>query len=350
MRKAQALIYLLFFLSVFTNIRAQAEALPANGLLWKISGNELRKPSYLFGTYHAKGGMQILDSIKGVEALLNSAEQLICESRFSIAAISNPKRSSESGKMITSLKPWPVVDSTYNNLLTVNQRVAFDSVFNSNKTIKGIIQSNLRPSSLMSFLKWSYSEVHDKSERKSTENLKPTNDANKSDMLDFYFQKLAKQQGKAIVELDLNNVYLKILEEVNSEIPQISYKKEVDMLMFYIANHARIDSMQREKSNKIISAYLKQNIGYLSIVKPNNESDLLDNLLQGDLVTAKLNERENRIIVVERNNMWMAKIPTLIKDKPSFIAVGAAHLPGEKGLVNQLRKLGYVVENILCVQ
>jgi len=40
----------------------------------------------------------------------------------------------------------------------------------------------------------------------------------------------------------------------------------------------------------------------------------------------------------------------LIKNKSSFIAVGTSHLGGEKGLVNQPRKLGYVLENISRIE
>ena len=39
----------------------------------------------------------------------------------------------------------------------------------------------------------------------------------------------------------------------------------------------------------------------------------------------------------------MKKIPDLIAEKSCFIAVGAAHLVEEKGLINKLRELGYTV-------
>jgi len=45
-----------------------------------------------------------------------------------------------------------------------------------------------------------------------------------------------------------------------------------------------------------------------------------------------------------RNENWMEKIPALIQEKPSFIAVGALHLTGEMGLIELLRNEGYRVE------
>ena len=39
----------------------------------------------------------------------------------------------------------------------------------------------------------------------------------------------------------------------------------------------------------------------------------------------------------------IVKLKTLLADKALVIAVGAGHLPGEKGLINLLRKEGYTV-------
>jgi hypothetical protein len=35
-----------------------------------------------------------------------------------------------------------------------------------------------------------------------------------------------------------------------------------------------------------------------------------------------------------------------MQKEPSFIAVGAAHLPGEQGVLNLLRKQGYSVDAV----
>jgi uncharacterized protein YbaP (TraB family) len=42
----------------------------------------------------------------------------------------------------------------------------------------------------------------------------------------------------------------------------------------------------------------------------------------------------------------MDKLPTMMKEKPSFIAVGCLHLVGDDGLLNRLRKEGYKVEQV----
>jgi hypothetical protein len=47
------------------------------------------------------------------------------------------------------------------------------------------------------------------------------------------------------------------------------------------------------------------------------------------------------ILLYHRNRNWVEKLKTLLKEKALFIAVGAGHLPGEKGVINLLRKEGY---------
>jgi uncharacterized protein YbaP (TraB family) len=36
----------------------------------------------------------------------------------------------------------------------------------------------------------------------------------------------------------------------------------------------------------------------------------------------------------------------LLKEKSTFVAVGAGHLPGEMGIINLLRKQGFIVEAV----
>ena len=57
----------------------------------------------------------------------------------------------------------------------------------------------------------------------------------------------------------------------------------------------------------------------------------------------KMNEMMQSMLT-DRNKDWMKHIPTYIKNKSTFIAVGAAHLPGEEGLIQLLRDAGYTVE------
>ena len=52
------------------------------------------------------------------------------------------------------------------------------------------------------------------------------------------------------------------------------------------------------------------------------------------------------IFIEKRNIKWLPKIIDEINNKGTFITVGAGHLPGEKGLINLLRKKGFKLKSI----
>ena len=51
-------------------------------------------------------------------------------------------------------------------------------------------------------------------------------------------------------------------------------------------------------------------------------------------------------MIYNRNQAWAEKLPSIMKTAPTFVAVGALHLPGEKGVLNLLKKQGYTVEPV----
>lgn len=52
-------------------------------------------------------------------------------------------------------------------------------------------------------------------------------------------------------------------------------------------------------------------------------------------------------LLVQRNNCWMPKIKTMLKTKEvEYILVGALHLVGEEGILQQLKDAGYTVTNL----
>ena len=67
----------IFFLSIALSANAQKKN-PNNTLLWEISGKELTKPSYLFGTYHfADKGF--VDTMKVLNEKLAAADVIVGE-------------------------------------------------------------------------------------------------------------------------------------------------------------------------------------------------------------------------------------------------------------------------------
>jgi hypothetical protein len=53
-----------------------------------------------------------------------------------------------------------------------------------------------------------------------------------------------------------------------------------------------------------------------------------------------------KIYFDDRNKLWMPKIEKLIQERPTFISIGAVHMAGESGLLSLLKKAGYKVDPI----
>ena len=51
-------------------------------------------------------------------------------------------------------------------------------------------------------------------------------------------------------------------------------------------------------------------------------------------------------LTYERNTNWVKVMPEIMKEAPTFFAVGAAHLCGDKGVLRLLEKEGYKIEGV----
>lgn len=342
--KARLLCFLFLSFSLSICAANQSEPLPSYGLLWKITGNGLEKPSYLFGTFHGRGGMQILDSIKGLDSIFNTTDQFLCESRINFANINNSENSYTSNKLDRQLKPWPVVDSTYDNILSISQKKVLDSVLLSDKMLTYIKPLNYRPLMLMSSIKFSYSDLHKKPAIKYSKDYKPNDTTHV--FLDLYLDSRAMKRNMKIVALDLKDEYRKLIDSLYCNLSQISYSAEVDLMMYYIENHSAMDSTEKTRMAKAISYYLNQDIRSMLSQNENHvkEPSLRNNPIQ-IILGNEYSEKYVKLMIDQRNSNWMKKIPDYIVESSCFIAVGAAHLAGENGLINQLRVLGYYVNS-----
>ena len=55
---------------------------------------------------------------------------------------------------------------------------------------------------------------------------------------------------------------------------------------------------------------------------------------------------DNERLVFERNANWVKAMPDIMRQAPTFFAVGAAHLCGDRGVLRMLEKEGYKVEGV----
>ena len=134
------------------------------------------------------------------------------------------------------------------------------------------------------------------------------------------FVKVAAEKTKPIIGLETVAFQSKALDSRPLE-------KQVTSLV----EMAKDPQKSADELKKLIQVYKEQNA---------------DKLRSAALEQEKSDAEFNKAIIDDRNASWIPKIETLIKAKPSFIAVGGGHLGGKPGVLNLLRSKGYTVKPI----
>jgi uncharacterized protein YbaP (TraB family) len=55
---------------------------------------------------------------------------------------------------------------------------------------------------------------------------------------------------------------------------------------------------------------------------------------------------EDEALIYGRNAAWAEKMPAMMNEAATLFVVGAAHLPGEKGVLELLKAKGYTIEAV----
>ncbi len=234
------------------------EIVVENQLLWEISGNGLKKNSYLFGTFHTndKRVFRLSDS---TYFAINQAEAVVLETDVTELFVKWDTRREEV------------------RLLYDENGNPYTSSRNASKTLYG------------------------------DENGMPQ-------FLDAYFHQYCFNASKEFYPL----------ESVQDQLNLLGGKS--DYLPSYSEMESRIVSQE-----KIVGLYL------------NGDIYALDKLMRTSLLVYPGLYDE---LIIDRNELMLKGIDSLLKQKQLFIAVGAGHLAGDKGLINLLRAKGYKLRKV----
>ena len=282
------LILAVFVLSLIVNAPAQ--------LLWKVSGNGLTKPSYLFGTHHLIEKEQIRDFDK-ILALAGQADAVVGEMEMKNML----------GMQLKMLKGVMMRDSTERELMSEADYNMVDAEFKQTMNMGLTKLNKMKPMMLSALYSIKiYSKLNNL--RKQPEGV------------DMLFQNIAHKNKKSVIGLET------IEQQIDIMFNSIPLKRQADLLV----------SEVKEKE-KGVENLKKMNAAYLA-----GDLAQLEALNNDDEMTAD----ERKIMIGARNDAWMKKLVALIPDKSCFVAVGCMHLTGEAGLISQLRKAGYTLEGI----
>ncbi len=268
------------------------DVLPVNSLLWKIDGNGLKAPSYLFGTIHLICENDVVMS-KATKRVFSQTKQLAMEIDMGNV---------EGGDMFGLLEKGALMkgDTTLEMLLDTASMEFVRAYFQDSLGVPLFPPMNrMKPMFLGTMLL----EGEQECEQTSYEEE---------------FVSLAKKQKKPTLGIET-------VEEQLALFDYLPYKQQAEML---VGDLKSMMNPSTEASGLSLQSVTK-------LYKEGKISDLLE-LLR----TQEAGEFEE-VLLNRRNRAWIPILERMIRSKSTFIAVGAGHLAGEQGVINLLRKQGF---------
>jgi uncharacterized protein YbaP (TraB family) len=255
-----------------------------NSLLWEVSGNGLEKPSYLYGTIHVICGGDYFLSEKTKKAF-EASSKLVLEMNYADPNEMEFMQKSAIGKEPLSKKINP------------EQLAKLDAILkkSTGMTIKQVDAFTLMTvSGLISMKNFGCTDMK---------------------FYEMEFAAMAKKRNIEVVGLETVKFQIESYGNAYSDDETIAMSEE-----------------SHDDTDLSVANYKKENI-----------EELYKATTAADVMAAKA----KKYMLDERNSKWVKILPEMMKKESLFVGVGAAHLGGEFGVINLLRKAGYIVKPIM---
>lgn len=280
----------IFFLSVclltfYTNICSQSAKMP-NTFLWRISGNGLAKPSYLYGTFHLndKKLFYFGDSLyAALESSNGFAAELNLDSLVSYMIREMFKK--EKGKKLKDVLDKETFRKIEKKL---EKKIGKKATEITTTDIKEETSKTLK-------------ESYKKGEM--------------GGFMDAYLYNIAKKQGK----------WVGGIEDMEDQMDLIN-DDDFNIDAEYILQATSDD--EEAFLTKMIAIYVAEDLESLNEMYGNKLKNFTDKFL------------------IARNKKMTHRIDSLGHIRNTLFTVGVAHLPGEQGVINLLQQKGYIVEPV----
>ena len=280
-------------------------------LLYKISGNDLEKPSYIIGTHHL-ANVGFVEKINGVKEALTETEQVYGELKWD--AMTNP----DSLKAMQERMMLPE-GQTLKTILTPEQYKRLDAFMTakmgagmSNPMVEAQM-GKLTPMALVTQFQVLLFLMNHMGE------------FDPSSTFDQYFQAQAQKNNLPCGGLETMSFQAQVLYG------STPMERQVEQLMCLIDN----EQFNVQMLEEMTKAFYAQDL------------DALKKAMDVKLGTScDSTPEEEAALIDNRNADWLTKMTAIMKQAPTFFAVGAGHLPGEKGVLQLLRNAGYTVEGV----
>ncbi len=273
------------------NLFGTQNDLNPNNLLWRISGNELQTPSYLFGTIHVICADDFV-AYEALEEKMGKTEKLMLELNL------------QDPGLVMGLQMGMVMqdEKTIADLLSEEEYARVKQFFADSLEMQISAVERVQPFFLVSM-------------------MFPHMLGCQPQSYEGYLMQLAAQK-----EIPLDG--LETLQDQLDVFKKLTYEEQAGILMESLNDYAK----SREEFRQLLDLYLSMD---------------LEGMHQMSHESLSQWEDFERSILKERNQRWIPRMEALMKEKPVFFAVGAAHLPGETGVLQLLKDKGYTLEPLL---
>ena len=297
-----------FFLSLFI---AFVSVVVCNAqLLYKISHKNLEKPSYIVGTYHLAPA-SFIDSIPGATAALVAVDVVCGE------VVMSEMEGRENQKKVKAAMMLPDGKSL-SDVLTA------DEMQRLNAYMDKLLGMNLDNPILKSQM-GKMTPMALSTQLQLVQYMKLTPKFNPMKLLDAHFQNAAKKAGKQV----------KGLETVDFQIATLymgtTLERQKQQLFCMVEN----DEYYSLQMKQLAEAYFAQDMEALWEITEEKLGNLCDSTPE-----------EDEALIYGRNAAWAEKMPAMMNEAATLFVVGAAHLPGEKGVLELLKAKGYTIEAV----
>lgn len=264
-------------------------------LVWKISGNRLKKTSYIFAS-HPLIPVIYLDSVPGLYKAFNECGTVISEINLNTIDATNKLQQA-------ATIPGRKYISDYLSKDTFN---LVDKELRDNLKIGLKEMSAMRPELILEFYK--------------QELFKQLTGISDDAQSDSYFQQIAEEKGKKVIGLESIESYIKSL------IANRSVQSEAKILAQRVMHK---DELSKELLS-INNLYRKGKINdlYLLSAKDRYTTDS-----ENDYVGKQVAD-------------WIKQLPAIIYNKSCFITLDVKYVAGPEGLIERLQKMGFKVKPI----
>jgi uncharacterized protein YbaP (TraB family) len=262
-----------------------------NTLLWEVTGKGLAKPSYVYGTMHI-----LCAEDAGISPALAQVMEQASAVYFEID-LDNLM------EVFGSLKEMNMKHETkLRDLLTEEEYNRVKDYMSKNLPLPFSMVENYKPMLLSSLV------------------AEKSMDCGEANGMELVMLEKATKLNKEIKGLETAGYQAGLFDS-------IPYKEQAQELVRSLDHEGEQD----KTVDSLVAAYRTQNLAELERLSTSEEGGMSKYL---------------DLLLFKRNRNWAEKFPEISKNGSVLMAVGAGHLPGNQGLLQLLRKMGYTLRPI----